>query len=231
METPLDVLKRALATQRVDDDGEPIQLDLLPPLSDIELNDFRARLPCDLPQHIAELLKYCRGFDGSAADEVDFLGELPFGHTEIFPHGLPIASDGFGNFWVIDLNPDSSDFGPVYFACHDPPVIALQSTSLSGFLKDLLRLDDQEGSVIDFVHDEATASIWRDDPAAVPHSDALTSDDPILRDLARRVTDQFFIVDLRDADVGEGFSWGRFGPDTRILRQGAQPIFACGPAK
>ena len=50
-------------------------------------------------------------------DVVDFTGsQCSFQHDEIFPHGLPIAADGYGNFWVIDLLPSSADWGPIYFA-------------------------------------------------------------------------------------------------------------------
>jgi hypothetical protein len=231
MESPIDILRRAVRTERFDEDGGLIQLELLPPLADDDLDQFRARLPCALPPQIGELLKFCRGFEGGAADTVDFLGELPYGHEEIFPNGLPIAGDGFGNFWVVDLHARSTDFGPVYFACHDPPVIALQNTSFSGFLSDVLRLDNEEMSPIDFVHDEATSSIWQDDSVAISRLDALESNDQVLQDLAQRLPEGFLIADLRNAKVGNGFSWGRFGPDTRIIRHGSDPIFAYGPAK
>src|SRR5687768_9328666 len=134
METAIEILERAMRTERFDEDGELIQLTLLPPMTDDELEQLRSRLPCVLPEHIRDLLKFCRGFEGSPADPVDLAGELPYEQVEIFPHGLPIAGDGFGNFWVVDLNANSGDFGPIYFACHDPPVIALQSISLAKFL-------------------------------------------------------------------------------------------------
>jgi SMI1 / KNR4 family (SUKH-1) len=231
MEAPIDVLRRAVHTERFDEDGDPIELEVLPPLTDEEVDEFRARLPCALPPHIRELLKFCRGFEGSAADAVDFLGEFPYAHDEIFPNGLPIASDGYGNFWVVDLNARSTDFGPVYFACHDPPVIAFQSSSLSGFLTDLLLPGDEETSAVNFVHEQATASIWEDDSVAVSRQEALSSTDSELRALAQQVPEGFFIADLRSVDVGAGFSWGKFGPDTRIVRHGIEPIFAYGPAK
>lgn len=190
---------------------------------------FGARLPCALPPHVEELLALCRGFEGSAADLVDLLGELGYGQDEIFPHGLPIAGDGYGNVWVVDLTASSTDFGPVYFACHDPPIIALQSRSLSGFLIDLARLDDtEETSTLDFVHDEAAGTIWVDDPAAISRQQALASTDSAIRALAEQVPEGFVIADLRDAEVGDGFSWGRFGPNPRIVRHGADPIFAYG---
>jgi hypothetical protein len=231
METAIEILKRAMRTERFDEDGDPIQLALLPPMTDGELEQLRARLPCVLPEHIVQLLKFCRGFDGSPAHPVDLAGELAYEHEEIFPHGLPIAGDGYGNFWVVDLNANSVDFGPIYFACHDPPVIALQSISLASFLADLLISDSEDGSVIDFVHEQATFTIWKADPLARTRAEAVRSGDAELKAFSDRLPERFLIADLRGADIGEGFSWGRFGSDTRILRLGALPIFAYGPNK
>jgi hypothetical protein len=40
------------------------------------------------------------------ADAVPFVvanGPMSFEAPEAFPSGLPIAGDGFGNFWILDL--------------------------------------------------------------------------------------------------------------------------------
>jgi hypothetical protein len=50
-----------------------------------------------------------------------------------------------------------------------------------------------------------------------------------MREFAARLPEGFLVADLRDADIGDGFSWGRFGHDTRIVRHGSLPIFAYGP--
>jgi len=46
---------------------------------------------------------------------------------------------GCGNFWVVDLMADSKAWSPIYFACHDPPVILLYSTSFDRFLVEFLK--------------------------------------------------------------------------------------------
>jgi cell wall assembly regulator SMI1 len=229
MEAPVEIIQRAMRTTLLDEDGGEIQLELFPPMQDGEIDALETRLPCRLPDGFRDLLKFTRGFEGGAAEAVDFSGELPFAHEEIFPHGFPIAADGFGNFWVADLTPGSSDFGPIFFACHDPPVVAFQSSSVAGFLGDLLFRTPSHDSPIDFVHEEAVLAIWKRNPQAVSRSVALSSDDRDLKDFALRVPEKFLIVDLRRAATGDGFSWGRFGPDTRIYRHGDAPIFAYGP--
>jgi hypothetical protein len=41
--------------------------------------------------------------------------------------------------------------------------------------------------------------------------------------------DDFEIVDLRHADIGMGFSWGRHGPRTEVRRHGHELLFAYRP--
>jgi cell wall assembly regulator SMI1 len=227
MTTPLEVLQLALDTELVDRDGQEFELDLLPPLTEEELATFEASLPCPLPESIRELLELASGFEGGFADTVDFAGRFAFA-MEAFPHGLPIASDGAGNFWVADLSAQSTEFGPIYFACHDPPIIAYQSASLSEFLGELLDPSTDVGAV-ETVYEEGAMKIWKEDPDALPKGKALASSDATLRGFALNVPDGFLIVDLRNAPVGAGFSWGRFGADTRVLRHGTEPLFAYGP--
>jgi hypothetical protein len=38
METPIDIIRRAVETERFDEEGDLIQLDLLPPLADDDLD-------------------------------------------------------------------------------------------------------------------------------------------------------------------------------------------------
>jgi cell wall assembly regulator SMI1 len=120
--TPLEIIRRAQAGTLIDEDGEVVTLELFPGLSNTELQEFANHLPCRIPPEIAELLGACRGFYGMV-EQVEFTGrDLMFEFEQAFPYGLPIAADGYGNFWVLDLHPDTTKWGPIYFACHDAPV-------------------------------------------------------------------------------------------------------------
>ena len=101
--TPLEIIRRAQAGTLIDEDGHVVTLESLPGLSRTELKDFVGRMPCHIPLEIMELLGACRGFYGTV-DQVDFTGrDLMFEVEAAFPYGLPIAADGYGNFWVVDL--------------------------------------------------------------------------------------------------------------------------------
>jgi hypothetical protein len=224
---PIDVIKDAQSKRLVDEDGDVVELKLWPPMGEAEIDDFAGSLICELPVEMRDLLQYCRGFEG-IIDVVDFSGQdLSFRIDNIFPHGLPIASDGFGNFWLADLQPDSTSWAPIYFCCHDAPIIVYQAGSLSHFLQELFRMVmPPHKSEVDDVHEDRIANIWSKNPGVLAYDACLNSADPILSDFARELDESYQLIDLREAKIGHGFSWGRYGPQTIIKRYGYHPVFA-----
>ena len=225
--TPLENIRQAQSGTLIDEDGHDVTLELLPGLTRTELQDFVGQVPCRIPPEIVELLGACRGFYGTVA-QVDFTGrDLMFEFEAAFPHGLPIAADCSGNFWVVDLHPDTTGWGPIYFACHDAPVILFQADSLDQFLGELFRMfEPPHRSLIDDVHEDRLARVWRTNPGVLSHERCLLSEDPILSVFARELDESFQIIDLRRAKPGDGFSWGRYGPKTQIQRFGTHAVFA-----
>jgi cell wall assembly regulator SMI1 len=223
--TPLEIIRRAGTL--IDEDGRIVTLELLPGLSHTELQEFSEQLPCRIPPEVMELLSACRGFCGTV-DQVDFTGwGLMFEFEPAFPYGLPIAADVYGNFWVVDLHPDSARWGPIYFACHDPPVILYQAGSLEQFLGELFRMfKPPHRSLLDDVRGDRLAHVWRTNPGVLCHEQCLRSEDRILSAFARELDESFQIIDLRRARPGDGFSWGRYGPQTHIERFGRHAVFA-----
>jgi len=218
----------------VDEDGNAVELELSPGLSEVEIEEFGRTLPCPLPASVRELLAYCRGFSGLGVDLVDFTGrDCSYEQAEVFPHGLPIAGDGYGNFWVVDLDSDSREWAPIYFACHDAPVILFQSPSLEHFLEELIKMErPPHRSAIDDVHEDRLFDVWRKNPGVMSHEQCLHSADPALAAFAGQLDPAFQIIDLRKGEIGSGFSWGRYGPQTIIKRFGALPLFAyCPPPR
>ena len=225
--TPLNIVKKAEGTRFEDEDGNIDAIKLLPPLSPEELRELEGAIPCPLPDEARELLEYCRGFDG-VLESIDFSGLLTgFGMEEVFPHAVPIAHDGFGNYWVVDLTAQSSIWGPIFFVCHDAPVIVFQTDSLAHFIDEVIKLGNSPWkSEINEVHEIHHDNIWRQNPGLLTVEQAMLSADSDLRAFARSLDDFWFMIDLREAKVGDGFSWGRYGPNTVIRRYGEKRIFA-----
>lgn len=227
----LDLVTGSAGTRMVDEDGNEDVLRLLPPATADEIRALEASLPCPLPSHIRALLAVTRGFENGPLESIDF-GGLPggFGMEELFPHALALAHDGFGNYWVADLQAESVDWAPIWFACHDPPVIAYQCDSLERFVREILRLANPPfESELDTVHEDVVSEIWRHNPGVVSVPSARASDDETVRVFAESLDDHLEIIDLRNAGIGDGFSWGRYGPRTRVFRAGATALFACEP--
>ena len=225
--TPLEIIRQAQADTLIDEDGHVVTLELLPSLSQAELQDFADQLPCPIPPEIMELLSACGGFYGTV-EQVDFTGrDLIFEFEPAFPDGLPIAADGYGNFWVVDLNPHSTRWGPIYFVCHDAPVVLYQADSLEQFLSELFRMfEPPHQSLVDDVHEDRLANVWQTNPGVLSYEHCLRSEDPILSAFARELDESFQIIDLRRARPGDGFSWGRYGPRTKIKRFRTHAVFA-----
>ena len=224
----VNLIREACGKPLTDEDGDAVPLELGASLTDDEITSLEDRLPCRLPSDIRELLRTCRGFTGGAVEFVDFTGqECSFENEPAFPHGLPIAADGCGNFWVVDLMPNSESWGPIYFACHDPPIILYQSPSLRHFLTELFKMSmPPHESLVDDVHEDRLFEVWKKNPGVKTHEECLESKDPELRAFARELDPSFQIIDLRNASVGLGFSWGRYGAKTVVRRHGKTPIFA-----
>jgi len=163
-------------------------------------------------------------------EQVDFTGRTlsdGIGLDFLVPHGLPIAHDGFGNYWVVDLQPGSPNWGPIYFCCHDAPVMLLQAATIQQFVSEVFRMYiPPHKSLIDDVHEDRFFDVWRKNPGAISQANALASQDPDIQAFAAGLDARFDLIDLRGAQTGMGFSWGRYGPKTEVKRFGSKPIFA-----
>ena len=222
----VDEIRGAQAARLVDEDGREVALEFVPGLSAGDLERLEAEVGAPLPAELRDVLELTAGIVG-ALETIDFTGrDLDVEVSDMLPSGLPIAHDGFGNFWVLDLTPDATGPAPVFFACHDPPVLLYQSPDLGHFLHEVFRLyEPPHASLVDDVHDDRLFRVWRENPGALDHTAALAADER-LRAFAAELDERWTFVDLRSPEVGMGFSWGRFGPRTEVRRHGYDPLFA-----
>lgn len=196
-----------------------------PPATADEIAALEERFGGSLPRELREVLAVTRSVEGPL-ELIDFLGES--GGMEVpGTTALELAGDGFGNFWVADLTPESSDVVPVFFACHDPPVVLFQSPSIGDFLHEVfLQPTAPHESLIDVVHDDRAFNVWSSDHGALTHQKALAAGDHLAAFARTLDHSDYLIYDLRDASPGQGFAWGRARPNTEVLRYGHQRIFA-----
>lgn len=225
MNAIIQFLKQTEGTVFINEDGLEESFKLMPPLTEPELASFEAGLPCPLPQEIRELLKFARGFAG-VLDGIQFADADCFGQADIFPHARTLAADGFGNFWVVDWTGESQSFGPILYVCHDPPVVVYQTDSLLHFIKEAVRFGNKPWkSEIDDVHEGLASRIWRENPGVLSFAQCQLGDSD-LKSFASSLDQSWEFIDLRKASMGDGFSWGRYGPKTANKRFGEKRIFA-----
>jgi len=116
---PLEAIRRARATRLVDKDGDEVEFELAPALAPADIERLADEVGVPLSRELRALLERTAGIDGGPLQTIDFTGRsLSFGAPDTFPLGLPIAGDGFGNFWILDLTPDELETAPVFFAWH-----------------------------------------------------------------------------------------------------------------
>jgi hypothetical protein len=196
-------------------------------MSEQALAEFQRRLPAALPGAIADLLRYASGFHRAAVGDVSFTQIGGFGFAEALPVAVTLLADGAGNFWAVDVNRDGGGaWETVFFASHDPPVLAIQAPDLTTFLLQVLQPEETVPKhALEHIRTVSAKRIWKEDPWLVSVEEARRAQNPTLATFARQLPDTFRVADLRAKEIGSGFSWGRAGPDAEVRRNGADLIF------
>jgi len=216
----------------VDEDGDPVRLELRPPVDEATVTRLRQSyqaLGAALPAELTRLMAVTAGAEELL--DLDLTGDRhSIEIAELLPAGHPVAADGFGNFWLLDLTPDTVETAPVFFACHDAPVLLFQAASLADFVDQAVgALEPHRDPTIDDVHEDRRFQVGRRAPGAMTWQAAMTSPDHALREFASSLDEAWTVVDLRRREIGMGVPWGAHGPRTRLARHGWERIFGYAP--
>lgn len=160
---------------------------------------FRERPPKAMQPEFAALVAMCAGLRVGYL-EVLFTEHSLQGYGFLMADWMGVLEDGFGNHWAMELGA-TDPAGPVWFVCHDPPVMTLAAPTLAEFL-DL---------VVDMHRKKPRHSF---NPLSDPHKDARrvyddpsrrgvlaktlrASADPELAAAAKAVPEDAMVFDLR----------------------------------
>lgn len=212
--TPIQQLKFILNENYVSEDGDEYKVEIKNGLTDQEIDQIAERLPTGIiPGDIRELLRFAKGFEFYGMEEISFDGVGQFGFENFFPYSVQLAGDGFGNFWILDID-EKGDWGNVFYVCHDPAVVVKHSNNLSEFIEHVHEFGKKgSDSNLDIIHEKTIMDIWDDDKGFIESSDTSNSTDPILKNFISQLPDNFVVADLRDKPIKSGFAWGKFGPN------------------
>lgn len=212
--TVTEQLKSLLNVNYVSEDGDEYKIELLPGLTDHEIDNLAKGLPTgQIPNDVRELLRFTKGFEFYGIDGITFDGVGQFGFENIFPYSVQLGHDGFGNFWILDVD-SKGNWGNVFYVCHDPAVVVKHSDSLSEFIKHIDEYGkDIENSNLNIIHEKTVFDIWKNHNGFIELSEARNSNDTTLKTFALTLADNFVVADLRGKSNKSGFAWGKFGPD------------------
>jgi hypothetical protein len=212
--TPLEKLKSILTEKYISEDGDEYKVELKEGLTDQQIDELAKGLPTgQVPTEIRELLKFASGFEFFELEEVTFDGVGQFGFEEFFPHSVQLAGDGFGNFWILDVD-NNGNWGSVFYVCHDPAVIVKHSDNLTQFIEHVNDFGKNGNkSNLDIIHEKVVMDIWSKENGFIELENARQSNDTTLKNFALSLPDNFVIADFRNKTIQSGFAWGKFGPN------------------
>lgn len=225
--TVTEKLKSLLNERYVTEEDEIYGIVLKPGLSKEALANLASRLPKGyIPAEIKELLTFTSGFEFNGLEEVRFSAVGPFGMEDFFPHAVRLCDDGFGNYWILDINRDGN-WGAVFYVCHDPAVIVKHSKNLTQFME---HLDDfgknKSNAHLDTIHEKGVFEIWEKNHGFMEWQQAIESEDRLLKSFALTLPETFMIADLRNTTNGAGFAYGKFTKTIAAIRHETELMWA-----
>ncbi|WP_027420553.1 SMI1/KNR4 family protein [Crocinitomix catalasitica] len=219
---PKQKLESILNNEYKSGDGDSYKVELLDGMTSLEITEYKKQLPNNfLPTEIEELLKFSKGFEFFGLEEVRFDSFGHFGFEEMFPNSIQLAGDGFGNFWILDIDANGN-WNSVYYVCHDPAVIVKHSENLSQFIEQI----DEYGkkgneSILDVIHEQTVMEIWTDKVGIMEKNQKKYD----FENGQIQLPEIFLVADLTNEPIKAGFPWGKSGANTKILRPTDKPIW------
>jgi hypothetical protein len=226
--TPLEQLKVMLPETYRTYKDEEYTIELMPGLGEDEIEELASQLPGKhIPDEIKELLSFSSGFLFFGLDAITFDGIGDFETPNLFHTPIRLAGDGYGNYFILDVNKDGV-WGSVYYWFSDPQVLIKHSNSITEFLLDIYHFGKNDGlSSLDAIHNRILHEIWEGNSGFISRDEAVRNGDPDLAEFAYNLPWYYNIADLRDKPTGSGFAWGKFGTKMdKTIRHPYLPLWA-----
>lgn len=217
--TNLELISELKKRTFTEEEGEEYQLEFQAGVSAQEMETIRQSFPNrTLAPELAEILAVTRGWDGYGLEMVLFGSIGQFGFEELSPFSVTLGHDGFGNFWILDID-KNGQLGKVWFACHDPAVFVIHSQNLNEYLHHLLEFYENPGANhVDEIHDRTVMEIWDENRFCSSRSEFESKNPEFKEFLNRFEGEEWTVADLRAGRNKDGFAWGRFGANGFTIR-------------
>jgi hypothetical protein len=215
-------LESMVGKQYKSEDGDLHTVTLLDGMNESEIKTLKHQLPnYYMSNEIEELLRFSKGFDFGRLGEIRFDTFQHFGFEEVFPYSIQLAEDGFGNFWILDID-SKGNWNSVYYVCHDPAVVVKNSENLTEFIIQIDEFGSQGNkSTLSIIPEEIVGEIWNS-KTGIRTGDGKDYD---FENWQIEFPEVFLIADLTDKPIKTGFPWGISGPHTKIIRPTDKPLW------
>lgn len=204
-------------------------VELLPPLTESDIQAMEKLLDTTCPAHIRDMLLYGRGLGcGVFGKSLDFSMAVKDGSVVgISERGLCLSPAGENELFYIDITTDLNSWDKVFFVSREPAVMILQSESLPDFLFDFVRQEiypDQQ--ILLTVEHPDVQKVLDTRHHVLTHAEAVSHRDILISTFAEELEEDWSFIDMRNMAVGEGLPLELFGKQTECKRCGEQYIFA-----
>lgn len=204
-------------------------VELLPPLTESDINEMERLLDTACPAHIRDMLLFSRGLGcGVFGKSLDFSTAVNDSSVAaISERGLCLSPMDKNERFYIDVTTDLNSWDKVFFVSRDPAVMILQSESLPDFLFDFVRQEIYPDQQILLTAEHPDIKKVLDTRHHIlTHAQAASHQDILISTFAEELEEDWSFIDLRYMAVGEGLPIELFGKQTECKRCGEQYIFA-----
>ncbi|GHE23252.1 SMI1/KNR4 family protein [Sphingobacterium griseoflavum] len=217
--TNLEIIHTLKTSSFIDENGERYALEFHEKLTDEEIEELRKSFPNrHIDDELAAILRITRGWDSVAFKMVYFDSINEFGFWELSPNSITLGHDGFGNYWVLDID-NEGKLGKVFFACHDPAVFIVHSQNLNEYLQHLLDFHQHPtDNYITNFQINTVSQIWERQNAFLPKAEFIKKNPKHTTFLTTFEGEDWTIADLSSGENGIGFAWGKFRPSQLAQR-------------
>lgn len=224
--TNLEIIKKLKESSFIDEDGESYQLEFQDGLSDSAIEELKGQFPNKkIDNELIEILKETRGWDGYGPEMIYFDSIGEFGFWELSDNCLTLGHDGFGNYWILDLD-KNGNLGKVFFACHDPAVFVIHSQNLNEYLNHLLEFyQNPDKCHLNEIHDKTVLDIWDENKLCISKTDFQNTNKEFIGFLSKYEGNEWTVADLRNGKNKDGFAWGRFGENQFTERHSTELVW------
>ena len=226
MREPWPIIENALSGS-FPAEGERFSPELFPGLSPEQFDLYAASFSTPVPKAIKNLLLNTTGFGYYSLNQIRFDHAQGSGNVPLLPDSVLICNDEQGTRWLADIDKQTGDWSTIYAVNMANSICAVQANDLSGFLDQLFHTVASKVNWLAHIREKVLPDLQSNTPPGMDMVTAGKNADISLRTLARNLPTTAVLFDMRKAQPGDGFCWGK----GKIQATTQKGVFAVIPEK